>query len=238
VPVFVLHHATTVPTPSSPLYVYGYGSYGCCCEPSFTASILSLVDRGFVTATACVRGGADKGRNWFLNGRMFSKKNSFTDFIAAVELLHSSGMGCKATTIIHGASAGGMLVGAVATMRPDLQAACVMQVPFVDVLNTMSDETLPLTPMEWPEWGNPLVSEEAYDYIASYSPYDNVRDAAYPTTLILGGLTDSRVTYAPQRLPAVIFCNNLNRYWEPAKMTAAMRAHNTGPNNILLKARA
>jgi oligopeptidase B len=149
---------------------------------------------------------------------LFSKKNSFSDFIAAIEHLHAGGFGCKATTIIHGASAGGLLVGAVTVMRPDLQAACVMQVPFVDVLNTMSDETLPLTPMEWPEWGNPLVSQEAYDYIASYSPYDNVRDAVYPTTLILGGLTDSRVTY-----------------WEPAKMAAIMRDHNVGPNKVLLK---
>jgi oligopeptidase B len=176
------------------------------------------VDRGFVAATACVRGGSDKGRDWFLSGRLFSKKNSFTDFIAVVEHLHSRNIGSKATTIIHGASAGGMLVGAVVTMRPDLQAACVMQVPFVDVLNTMSDASLPLTPMEWPEWGNPLESSEAYDYIASYSPYDNIKHASYPTTLVLGGLTDSRVTY-----------------WEPAKMTAKLREHSAHPNKILLK---
>lgn len=196
VPIFLLHHAKTSPSAECPLYVYGYGSYGCSCDPYFDASVLSLVDRGWLAATACVRGGSDKGRNWFLDGRLFSKKNTFTDFIAAIEHLHSLNYGCKATTITHGASAGGLLTGAVTTMRPDVQAACVMQVPFVDVLNTMSDDTLPLTPMEWPEWGNPLVSEEAYDYIASYSPYDNVRDTVYPTTLILGGLTDSRVTYS------------------------------------------
>ena len=147
VPIFVLHHSSTTPNSSTPLYVYGYGSYGCSSDPTFSVADLSLVDRGWITAVACVRGGSDKGREWFLNGRLFSKKNSFTDFIAATEHLHSRNFGSKATTITHGASAGGLLVAGVATMRPDLQAACVMQVPFVDVLNTMSDDSLPLTPM-------------------------------------------------------------------------------------------
>ena len=146
-PIFVLHHSSTTPNSSTPLYVYGYGSYGCSSDPTFSVADLSLVDRGWITAVACVRGGSDKGREWFLNGRLFSKKNSFTDFIAATEHLHSRNFGSKATTITHGASAGGLLVAGVATMRPDLQAACVMQVPFVDVLNTMSDDSLPLTPM-------------------------------------------------------------------------------------------
>jgi len=147
VPIFVLHHCQTTPNSHTPLYVYGYGSYGMSSDPTFSVADLSLVDRGWATAVVCVRGGSDKGREWFLNGRLFSKKNSFTDLISGIEHLHALNFGSKATTITHGASAGGLLVGAVVTMRPDLQAACVMQVPFVDVLNTMSDDSLPLTPM-------------------------------------------------------------------------------------------
>jgi oligopeptidase B len=141
------------------------------------------------------RGGSEKGWGWFLDGRKFKKKNTFTDFIACAEHLHGAGYGAKDRTVAYGGSAGGMLMGAITNLRPDLFAGIIGAVPFVDVLNTMSDTSLPLTPPEWPEWGNPLEDEAAYDYIASYSPYDNVTAKAYPAVLATGGLSDPRVTY-------------------------------------------
>ena len=218
VPITVLMRRGAVLDGSAPLLLYGYGSYGIPMNPGFSVSRLSLVDRGFVFAIAHVRGGSEKGWGWFLDGRGAKKTNTFTDFIACAEHLAEAGYSRAGRMVAMGGSAGGMLMGAVANLRPDLWAGIVAQVPFVDVLNTMSDETLPLTPPEWPEWGNPLVSEEAYDRIAAYSPYDNVTDKAYPAVLATGGLSDPRVTY-----------------WEPAKWVAKLREHTTGTAPILLK---
>jgi oligopeptidase B len=198
--------------------VYGYGSYGHAMEPSFSIRNLSLVDRGWIWATAHIRGGSDKGWGWFLDGRKEKKPNSFTDFIACAEHLVAEGYGAKGRVAAYGGSAGGMLMGAVANLRPDLWGAIIAAVPFVDVLNTMSDTTLPLTPPEWPEWGNPLEDAAAYDLIAGYSPYDQVSAQAYPPVLATGGLSDPRVTY-----------------WEPAKWVAKLREFQAGEAPILLK---
>jgi oligopeptidase B len=187
-------------------------------EPGFSIRNLSLVDRGWIWATAHIRGGTEKGWGWFLDGRGAKKPNTFTDFIAAAEHLHANGYGAPERTTAYGGSAGGMLMGAITNLRPDLWAGIIAAVPFVDVLNTMSDANLPLTPPEWPEWGNPLEDAEAYDRISGYSPYDNVRDAAYPAVLATGGLSDPRVTY-----------------WEPAKWAAKLRAHSTSGKPVLLK---
>jgi oligopeptidase B len=198
--------------------LYGYGSYGHAMEPSFSIRSLSLVDRGWIWAVAHVRGGSDKGWGWFLDGRRETKTNSFTDFIACAEHLIGEGYGAEGRIAAYGGSAGGMLMGAVANLRPDLWGAIVAAVPFVDVLNTMSDVTLPLTPPEWPEWGNPIEDAEAYDRIAGYSPYDQVKAQAYPPVLATGGLSDPRVTY-----------------WEPAKWVAKLREQTTGEAPVLLK---
>ncbi len=218
VPVTVLMKTGTKLDGSAPLMLYGYGSYGIPMEPNFSIRNLSLVDRGWIWATAHVRGGSEKGWGWFLDGRKDRKKNTFTDFIACAEHLHATGYGAAGRTIAYGGSAGGMLVGAVANMRPDLWAGVIGAVPFVDVLNTMSDTSLPLTPPEWPEWGNPLEDAEAYDYIAGYSPYDNVAAKPYPAIFATGGLSDPRVTY-----------------WEPQKWVAKLRQHTTGAAPILLR---
>ncbi|PZR32212.1 S9 family peptidase [Caulobacter segnis] len=218
VPIFVLMKKGTKLDGSAPLLLYGYGSYGIAMEPSFSIRNFSLVDRGWIWATACPRGGSEKGWGWFLDGKKFKKKNTFTDFIACAEHLHAAGYGKPASTVAYGGSAGGMLMGAISNLRPDLFAGIIAAVPFVDVLNTMSDTTLPLTPPEWPEWGNPLEDKEAYDYIASYSPYDNVAAKPYPAVLATGGLSDPRVTY-----------------WEPEKWTAKLREHTTSGNPVLLK---
>ncbi len=218
VPITVLRRADTPLDGSAPLMLYGYGAYGISLDPSFSIRSLSLVDRGWVWAVAHVRGGTEKGYGWFLDGRGDRKTNSFTDFIACAEHLCDRGFGTRGKIVAYGGSAGGMLMGAIANLRPELWAGVIASVPFVDVLNTMSDATLPLTPPEWPEWGNPLKDEAAYDRIAAYSPYDNVREAPYPAVLATGGLSDSRVTY-----------------WEPAKWVAKLREHTTSDNPILLK---
>ncbi|HEX4179966.1 MAG TPA: S9 family peptidase [Caulobacteraceae bacterium] len=218
VPVTVLMRADTPLDGSAPLLLYGYGAYGIPMEPHFSIRSLSLVDRGWIWATAHVRGGSEKGWGWFLDGRGASKTNTFTDFIACAEHLVAAGYGQAGRIVAYGGSAGGMLMGAIANMRPDLWAGIVGAVPFVDVLNTMSDTTLPLTPPEWPEWGNPLEDEAAYQAIAAYSPYDNVSARAYPAVLATGGLSDPRVTY-----------------WEPAKWVAKLRDYSTGDAPILLK---
>jgi oligopeptidase B len=203
---------------SAPVLLYGYGSYGHAMEPSFSIRNLSLVDRGWIWATAHIRGGSDKGWGWFLDGRKAKKPNTFTDFIACGEHLVAEGYAAKGRIAAYGGSAGGMLMGAVANLRPDLWGAIIAAVPFVDVLNTMSDTTLPLTPPEWPEWGNPIEDAAAYDLIASYSPYDQVAAKPYPPILATGGLSDPRVTY-----------------WEPAKWVAKLRTAATGDAPILLK---
>jgi oligopeptidase B len=218
VPITVLMKKGVALDGQAPLLLYGYGSYGMSMDPSFSIRNLSLVDRGWIWATAHIRGGSEKGYGWFLDGRKFKKTNTFTDFIACAEHLHAAGYGAKGRTVAYGGSAGGMLMGAIANLRPDLWAGIIGAVPFVDVLNTMSDTSLPLTPPEWPEWGNPLEDEAAYDYIASYSPYDNVAGGAYPAVLATGGLSDPRVTY-----------------WEPEKWTAKLREHTTSGAPILLK---
>jgi len=203
---------------SAPVLLYGYGAYGHAMEPAFSIRNLSLVDRGWIWAVAHIRGGSDKGWGWFLDGRKAKKPNSFTDFIACAEHLIAEGYATKGKMAAYGGSAGGMLMGAVANLRPDLWGAVIAAVPFVDVLNTMSDVSLPLTPPEWPEWGNPLEDPAAYDVIAGYSPYDNVSAQAYPPILATGGLSDPRVTY-----------------WEPAKWVARLRELHAGEAPILLK---
>jgi oligopeptidase B len=218
VPVTLLYKKTTPLNGSAPLFLYGYGAYGIAMPASFSTVRLSLVDRGFIFAIAHVRGGKDKGYRWYNDGKKAKKKNTFTDFIAAGEYLAAEGYTRRGRIVANGGSAGGMLMGAVANMAPDLFLAIIADVPFVDVLNTMLDKDLPLTPPEWPEWGNPLASKEDFDTIRSYSPYDNVEAKAYPHILALAGLTDPRVTY-----------------WEPAKWIAKLRVFNTSSNLILLK---
>ena len=218
IPVTVLHRRGTPVDGSAPLLLYGYGAYGLSMPASFSITRLSLVDRGWIFAVAHIRGGSEKGRSWFLDGRRFKKKNSFTDFIAAAEHLIRSGYGAAGRIVAQGGSAGGMLMGAVANLRPDLFGGIVAEVPFVDVLNTISDEDLPLTPPEWPEWGDPIRDAAAYDYIASYSPYENVGSKPYPAILATGGMSDPRVTY-----------------WEPAKWVARLREVGKASRPVLLR---
>jgi oligopeptidase B len=218
VPITILMLKDVALDGSAPLLLYGYGSYGMAMEPSFSIRNLSLVDRGWIWATAHVRGGSDKGWGWFLDGRKEKKPNTFTDFIACAEHLIDQGYATKGRIAAYGGSAGGMLMGAIANLRPELWGAIIAAVPFVDVLSTMSDTTLPLTPPEWPEWGNPLEDPAAYDLIASYSPYDRVSAQAYPPVLATGGLSDPRVTY-----------------WEPEKWIAKLREFSTGQAPMLLK---
>ncbi|HTN41954.1 MAG TPA: S9 family peptidase [Asticcacaulis sp.] len=218
VPITALMKADTKLDGSAPLMLYAYGSYGMPMDPGFSIRSLSLVNRGWVYAIAHIRGGSEKGYGWFLDGRKFRKMNTFTDFIACAESLCDAGYGTRGRIVAYGGSAGGMLMGAVTNLRPDLWAGVIGAVPFVDVLNTMSDTSLPLTPPEWPEWGNPLDDEEAYSYISSYSPYDNIAAKAYPPVLATGGLSDTRVTY-----------------WEPMKWIARLREKSTSDAPMLLK---
>ncbi|MGE3627086.1 MAG: S9 family peptidase, partial [Hyphomicrobiales bacterium] len=218
VPVSLLYRKSTPLDGSAPLLLYGYGSYGMAIPASFSTNCLSLVDRGFVYAIAHIRGGKDKGYRWYRQGRGVFKTNTFRDFISCGEYLAREKFTARGNIVAHGGSAGGMLMGAVANMAPGLFRGIIAEVPFVDVLTTMLDDTLPLTPPEWPEWGNPIESAEAYRTIAAYSPYDNVKAQAYPHILALAGLTDPRVTY-----------------WEPAKWVARLRALRTDGNLTLLK---
>jgi oligopeptidase B len=220
VPVSLLWHESTPIDGTAPLLLYAYGAYGITIPTGFSTSRLSLVDRGFVWALAHVRGGKDKGYGWYRHGRQLEKVNTFHDTIAVAErLCGGDAPVCRRDGItLEGGSAGGLLVGAVLNLRPELFHAAVAHVPFVDVLNTICDAELPLTPIEWPEWGDPLTSREVFDYIASYSPYDNVREQAYPHLLVTAGLTDPRVTY-----------------WEPAKWVARLRARKTDDNLLLLR---
>ncbi|HVW93805.1 MAG TPA: S9 family peptidase [Devosia sp.] len=218
VPVTLLYRKTTEIDGTAPGHLYGYGAYGMSLPAAFSIGALSLADRGFVVATAHVRGGMEKGYRWYRLGRRENKPNSFNDFIAAAEMLIQRGYVAADKVVAEGGSAGGMLMGAIANLRPDLWAGIVAEVPFVDVLNTMLDDTLPLTPPEWPEWGNPLASEADYRLIASYAPYENIEAKAYPPILALAGLTDPRVTY-----------------WEPAKWVARLRATRTNDAPLYLK---
>lgn len=218
VPVSLVHAADTPLDGTAPLLLYGYGAYGLSMPASFSPNRFSLIDRGFVYAIAHVRGGTERGYRWYRTGRMADKPNTFTDFVAAAEHLAEQGYSAPGRIAIFGGSAGGLLVGAALNLCPELFGAAVAEVPFVDVLNTMCDATLPLTPPEWTEWGNPVVDESAFRCILGYSPYDNVREAPYPPVLATAGLSDPRVTY-----------------WEPAKWVARLRDRTTGDAPILLK---
>ena len=218
VPVTVLRRKSTPVDGSAPVLLYGYGSYGIPMGATFNTNRLSLVNRGFIYAIAHIRGGSDKGWGWFLAARRMTKKNTFTDFIAAAEHLIERNYARAGNIVTHGGSAGGLLMGAINNMRPDLWAGVIGDVPFVDVINTMSDTSLPLTPGEWPEWGDPITDPAAYDYMMSYSPYDQVEAKAYPAVLATGGLSDPRVTY-----------------WEPEKWVAKLRPATTSGKPVLLK---
>ena len=218
IPVTLLYHQSTKLDGSAPLWLYGYGSYGMSMPAGFNSNVLSLVNRGFVYAIAHIRGGQEKGRRWYKQGKLEHKTNTFKDFISAARYLIAEKFTAAGKIVAQGGSAGGMLMGAISNMAPEIFGGIVAEVPFVDVLTTMLDDTLPLTPPEWPEWGNPIVSKAAYEAIASYSPTDNVCAQAYPNILAVGGLTDPRVTY-----------------WEPAKWVARLRALKTDNNLLLLK---
>jgi oligopeptidase B len=217
VPLSIVYKRGLVKDGQNPTLLHGYGAYGSSVDASFNANRFSLIERGFIFAIAHVRGGSELGRAWYENGRMLHKRNSFTDFIACAEHLISQGYTTKGKLAIIGVSAGGLLAGACMTMRPDLFKAVIAKVPFVDVINTMSDPTIPLTSLEYDQWGNP--DERVYfDYMLSYSPYDNIRLTAYPDVLITAGLNDPRVAY-----------------WEPAKFTARLRSQGQPGGLILLK---
>lgn len=203
---------------TGPLHLYAYGAYGYAVPPGFSTSRLSLVDRGYAYAIAHIRGGDDLGRKWYLQGKLNERTNTFNDFVDVAKGLVAKGYTEKGRISISGGSAGGELMGAVVNTDPELWGAVVAHVPFVDVLSTMLDEELPLTPGEWPEWGNPILSKQAFAYILSYSPYDQVTAQDYPPMLVTAGLNDPRVTY-----------------WEPAKWVAKLREVKTGDSELLLK---
>jgi oligopeptidase B len=217
VPISLAYKADTPLDGSAPLLLYGYGSYGASMEPWFSTRILSLLDRGVIYAIAHIRGGAEMGRAWYEDGRLLHKRNTFTDFIACAEHLVAQRYTSPKRLAAWGASAGGLLIGAITNMRPDLFKAVVAEVPFVDVINTMSDASIPLTAGEWDQWGNPA-NKTYFDYMLSYSPYDNIEAKAYPDILAIAGLNDPRV-----------------QYWEPAKWAAKLRATKTDDNWLLLK---
>ncbi|MFN3940607.1 MAG: prolyl oligopeptidase family serine peptidase [Chitinophagales bacterium] len=200
-----------------PGFIYGYGSYGSSNEDYFDANIFTLLDRGFIYANTHIRGGQEMGGEWYEEGKMLNKKNTFYDFIDCSTWLIENKYVAKDGLFANGLSAGGLLMGAVVTMRPDLYRGVIADVPFVDVLSTMEDETIPLTSFEWLEWGNPAIKEQ-YEYMKSYSPYDNVAATAYPAMLVTTGLHDSQV-----------------QYWEPAKWVAKLRYTKTDNNLLLLK---
>ncbi len=218
VPVTILYHRDTPIDGSAPLLLYGYGSYGITIPASFSTSRLSLVDRGMVYAIAHIRGGMSKGYQWYLDGKLDQKTNTFNDFVDSGRALAEAGYTSEGQMVAMGGSAGGLLVGAAINQAPELFAGAIGAVPFVDVLTTMSDESLPLTPPEWPEWGNPITDPAAYDYILSYSPYDQVSAQDYPHVLATAGLTDPRVTY-----------------WEPAKWAARLRTRRTDDGLTLMR---
>ena len=202
---------------NNPLYLYGYGAYGITIDPDFRSSIIPLLDRGFIFAIAHVRGGSFLGYQWYQDGKMLNKMNSFEDLIKCTEYLIDNKYTSKNLTVISGGSAGGLLVSASMVLRPDLFKTVIADVPFVDVLNTMCDPSIPLTIGEWEEWGNP--NQKIYfDYIKKYSPYDNIKKTSYPNILLQSGLNDPRVGY-----------------WEPTKFLAKLREFNKSNNLLLLK---
>ena len=217
IPLSLVYRTPLVRDGARPLLLYGYGSYGASFDPAFSSSSLSLLDRGFVIAIAHIRGGEEMGRPWYERGKLLHKRNTFTDFIASAEHLLREGYTSRERLVINGGSAGGLLMGAVTNMRPELFHAVVAEVPFVDVVSTMLDASIPLTVIEYEEWGNPE-EPEYYEYMKSYSPYDNVRPQRYPHMLVTAGLNDPRVAY-----------------WEPAKWVARLRALKTDTNRLLLR---
>ena len=218
VPVSLIYKKGTRIDGSAPLHLYAYGAYGYAVPPGFSTGRLSLVDRGVIFAIAHIRGGDDLGRQWYLDGKLTKRTNTFNDFVDVAKGLIARRYTAKGRITAAGGSAGGELMGVIVNTDPDLWAGVVAAVPFVDVLNTMQDESLPLTPGEWPEWGNPITDKAAFELLQSYSPYDNVTRQAYPPLLVTGGLNDPRVTY-----------------WEPAKWVAKLRATKTDDNVLLLK---
>jgi oligopeptidase B len=218
VPISYVHRADVAHDGSAPCVLYGYGSYEACMDPTFSTLRLSLLDRGFVFAIAHIRGGGELGRPWYDDGKRLHKRNTFTDFIACAEHLVTNGVTASDRLVARGGSAGGLLMGAVANLRPELFSAVVAEVPFVDCLTTILDETLPLTVTEWEEWGNPVDDPEVYAYMKGYSPYDNVSPLPYPAILATGGLNDPRVSY-----------------WEPAKWVQKLRAESTSGKAVYLK---
>ena len=218
VPVSIVYKKGFPKDGSGKVFLYAYGAYGYAIPPSFSSSRLSLLDRGYAYAIAHIRGGDDLGYGWFLDGKLTKRTNTFNDFVDAAKGLIAQGFTSPGRIGIQGGSAGGELMGVVVNTDPELWGAVVADVPFVDVLNTMQDESLPLTPGEWPEWGNPITDKAAFELIRSYSPYDQVKAQKYPPMLITGGLNDPRVTY-----------------WEPAKWAAKLRELKTDDNLLLLK---
>jgi oligopeptidase B len=218
VPVSIVYRKGFEKNGEGKLFLYAYGAYGMAIPPTFNSNRVSLLDRGWACAIAHIRGGDDLGYQWFLDGKLAKRTNTFHDFVDVAKGLVAAKFTRPGRIAINGGSAGGELMGAVVNSNPELWGAAVADVPFVDVLNTMLDDTLPLTPGEWPEWGNPITDKAAFDLIRSYSPYDNVKAQAYPPLLITGGLTDPRVTY-----------------WEPAKWAAKLRATKTDANPLFLK---
>jgi oligopeptidase B len=217
VPISLVYRKDLKRESGNPLLLYGYGSYGDPTDVWFSSNRLSLLDRGVIVAIAHVRGGGEFGKRWYDAGRMLNKRNTFTDFIACAEFLDAHHYTDTQHTVIEGASAGGLLIGAVLNMQPRLFKAALEEVPFVDVINTMLDESLPLTVGEFEEWGNPKVKEQ-YDYIKTYSPYDNIRRQAYPAILVESSLNDSQVMY-----------------WEPSKYVAKLRAIKTDSNPLVFQ---
>ncbi|MEJ2229994.1 MAG: prolyl oligopeptidase family serine peptidase [Nitrospirales bacterium] len=217
VPISLVYRKGFIRNGTHPLLLYGYGSYGASMDASFSSPRLSLLDRGFVYALAHIRGGEELGRQWYEDGKLLQKKNTFTDFIACAEFLIQQGYAAPQQLFAMGGSAGGLLMGAIMNMRPDLFHGVVAQVPFVDVVTTMLDPNIPLTTGEYDEWGDPN-QKHFYDYMLSYSPYDNVEQKPYPHLLVTSGLYDSQV-----------------QFWEPAKWVAKLRTLKTDQRRLLLR---
>ena len=217
VPIALVYRKDRLRDGTKPALLDGYGAYGGSSDPYFSSSRLCLLDRGFLYALAQVRGGGEMGRTWYEQGKLLNKKNTFTDFIASAEHLINERFAARDQLCIEGGSAGGLLIGSVLNLRPGLFRAAIADVPFVDVLNTMLDPTIPLTITEYEEWGNPNIPQY-YDYIKSYAPYENVEAKDYPDLLVTAGLNDPRVGF-----------------WEPAKWTAKLRAMKTDQNRLILK---
>ena len=218
IPVSLVYRKDLVIDKNTPVHLYAYGAYGHAIPPSFSTSRLSLLERGFICAIAHIRGGDDLGYHWYTQGKLMSRHNTFNDFVDCAKHLTKLGYSSPGRFFISGGSAGGELMGAVINQNPELWGAVAAHVPFVDVLNTMLNADLPLTPIEWPEWGNPIEDPNVFDYIRSYSPYDQVEAVDYPPIFVTAGLNDPRVTY-----------------WEPAKWVAKLRSKKTDQNLILLK---